>query len=87
MNGEPASIDERMQLIIEELQRGGITLEQAARAFDEKYVHLALKASKGNITQAALRLGLHRNTILNRLRENDDLRVKPKRRVFGRGRW
>jgi DNA-binding NtrC family response regulator len=79
-------IDTRMQQIIAELQDGGITLEEATKAFSDKYVHVALRKTKGNVTHAARMLRVHRNTINYRLSVNEALRVKPKKRVYGRGR-
>jgi DNA-binding NtrC family response regulator len=62
------TIDTQLQRIIEQLQDAGITLEQAAEAFEEKYVDTALRDTKGNVTRAARRIGVHRNTIHNMLR-------------------
>lgn len=83
------TIEERMTQLVEDLQREGMTLQDAADTFDALYVRAALEACKGNISRAAQRIGLHRNTILNRLRENESLRVKPKlvRRLVGFDRW
>lgn len=77
------TIDERLSLIIDELQTGGITLEEAADAFDAKYITAALKRCGGNITRASRLLGVHRNTVQSRLRENEALRTKPRKRIYG----
>jgi transposase-like protein len=62
------SIDDRLNAIIRELIGNGITLEQAVEAFEGKYIVAAMTASKGNVTQASRKLGVHRNTLHNKLR-------------------
>ncbi len=62
------SIDDRLNQIIRELIGNGITLEQAVEAFEGKYIVAAMSASRGNVTQASKALGVHRNTLHNKLR-------------------
>ena len=62
------SIDDRLNAIIRELIGNGITLAQAVEAFEGKYIVAAMTASKGNVTQASRKLGVHRNTLHNKLR-------------------
>lgn len=62
------TIDERLTTIIEELIQNGITFEQATEAFEKKFIRTGIVRSRGNITRAALLLGVHRNTLHNRLR-------------------
>ena len=63
------SIDERLVLIINELQSVGITLEEAEGQFRAKYIAAALKRTKGNVTRAARAIGVHRNTLHNNMAE------------------
>lgn len=63
-----SSIDDRLNLIIRELIANGITLEQAVEAFESKYIVSAMAANKGNVTRASKALGVHRNTLHNKLR-------------------
>ena len=63
----------------------GITLAQAVEAFEGKYIVAAMTASKGNVTQASRKLGVHRNTLHNKLRTQTMLNgfaesVRPVRR-------
>ena len=79
------SIDDRLNAIIRELIGNGITLEQAVEAFEGKYIVAAMTASKGNVTQASRKLGVHRNTLHNKLRTQTMLNgfaesVRPVRR-------
>lgn len=79
------SIDDRLNAIIRELIGNGITLAQAVEAFEGKYIVAAMTASKGNVTQASKKLGVHRNTLHNKLRTQTMLNgfaesVRPVRR-------
>src|SRR5258706_13448336 len=79
------SIDDRLNQIIRELIGNGITLEQAVEAFEGKYIVAAMSASRGNVTQASKALGVHRNTLHNKLRSQTMLNgfaesIRPVRR-------
>ena len=79
------SIDDRLNAIIRELIGNGITLEQAVEAFEGKYIVAAMTASRGNVTQASNKLGVHRNTLHNKLRSQTMLNgfadsIRPQRR-------
>ncbi len=79
------SIDDRLNAIIRELIGNGITLEQAVEAFEGKYIVAARTASRGNVTQASKKLGVHRNTLHNKLRSQTMLNgfaesIRPARR-------
>lgn len=79
------SIDDRLNQIIRELIGNGITLEQAVEAFEGKYIKAAMSVSRGNVTQASRALGVHRNTLHNKLRSQTMLNglaasVRPERR-------
>ena len=80
-----SSIDDRLNQIIRELIGNGITLEQAVEAFEGKYIVAAMSASRGNVTQASKALGVHRNTLHNKLRTQTMLNgfaesIRPSRR-------
>ncbi|HVT43125.1 MAG TPA: helix-turn-helix domain-containing protein [Thermoanaerobaculia bacterium] len=62
------NIDDRLSQIIRELIGSGITLDQAMEAFEGKYIVAAMAANRGNITRASRALGVHRNTLHNKLR-------------------
>lgn len=68
-----SSIDDRLTQIIRELISNGITLEQAVEAFECKYIGVAMVENQGNVTRASLLLGVHRNTIHNKLRSQSRL--------------
>lgn len=68
-----SSIDDRLTQIIRELISNGITLEQAVEAFESKYIGVAMAENQGNVTRASQLLGVHRNTIHNKLRTQSRL--------------
>lgn len=67
------SIDDRLNHIIGELIGSGITLEQALDVFEAKYIAAAMHASDGNVTRASRTLGVHRNTLHNKLRTQNSV--------------
>ncbi|MGA7617555.1 MAG: helix-turn-helix domain-containing protein [Thermoanaerobaculia bacterium] len=81
-----STIDDRLNQIISELIGSGITLEQAVEAFEGRYIAAAMHASRGNITRASRALGVHRNTLHNKLRSRSILNgyvaeIRPKKRA------
>ena len=62
------NIYNRLNDIIDELVDSGITLEQALEVFEEKYIATAMAVQDGNVTRASRILGIHRNTLHNKLR-------------------
>lgn len=64
------TIDQRLTEIVDELVSSGITLEQAVLAFEAKYISVAMERTEGNVTQASRVLGIHRNTLHNKLRSD-----------------
>lgn len=59
--------------IVDELVTRGVPLALARREFEKLYVSSALAAHDGNIGRAADALGVHRNTLRNKVQ---DLGVK-----------
>ncbi len=81
-----STIDDRLNQIIDELIASGITLEQAVEAFEAKYIVAAMKENRGNVTKASFALGVHRNTLHNKLRNQAMLSgyvasIRPRRRT------
>jgi hypothetical protein len=62
------TIDAQLGVICAELLDNGITLAQARDAVEAKYIALALLKARGNKTRAGSLLGVHRNTLHNKLR-------------------
>lgn len=82
-----SSIDDRLNQIIRELIGNGITLDQAVEAFEGKYIVAAMDANRGNVTRASRALGVHRNTLHNKLRSGGSMisgyvaTMRPRRRA------
>lgn len=83
-----SSIDDRLNQIIRELIGNGITLEQAVEAFEGRYIVAAMDANRGNVTRASKALGVHRNTLHNKLRSKTSMMtgyvatLRPRRRTL-----
>lgn len=82
-----STIDDRLNQIIRELIGNGITLEQAVEAFEGRYIVAAMDANRGNVTRASKALGVHRNTLHNKLRSKNGMMtgyvatLRPRRRI------
>lgn len=50
-------------------QKGQPSLRQATQNFEKQYIQSVLEAAQGNKTEAARRLGIHRNTLLTKTKE------------------
>ena len=61
------NLNGRLHLIVDELVRRGVTLEQARREFERQFIVASLKASHGNFCRSAKSLGVHRNTLRNKV--------------------
>lgn len=57
--------------LVGELVARGVPLEQARRQFERQYVLSALDEHDGNLTRAAEALGIHRNTLRNKISAED----------------
>jgi DNA-binding NtrC family response regulator len=53
--------------IADELVRHGIPLEQARREFERQFIVAALRSHDGNLSQSAQSIGVHRNTLRNKV--------------------
>jgi DNA-binding NtrC family response regulator len=58
-----------MDRLVEELVQRRIRLRQAVSEFERKFISLVLKENSGNCTRAARQLGIHRNTLLNKMQK------------------
>jgi len=53
--------------IVDELVRNGLTLDQARREFERQFIVAALKSNEGNLSRSARSIGVHRNTLRNKV--------------------
>lgn len=61
------NLNGRLYLIVDELVRRGVTLEQARREFEKQFIVASLKSNRGNFCRSARSLGVHRNTLRNKV--------------------
>jgi DNA-binding NtrC family response regulator len=61
------NLNGRLYLIVDELVRRGVTLEQARREFEKQFIVASLKSNRGNFCRSAKSLGVHRNTLRNKV--------------------
>ena len=61
------NLNGRLGQIVDELVRRGVTLDQARREFEKQYIVATLKTNDGNLSRSAQSLGVHRNTLRNKV--------------------
>ena len=61
------NLKDGLTLIVDELVRQGVTLQQARQEFERQFITASLRSSGGNLCQSARRLGVHRNTLRNKV--------------------
>ena len=65
---EKLSIHKKMEIIIKEIVDKELLFRDAMREFEKIYIETASKKYSGNMTKIAKALGIHRNTLNNRVR-------------------
>ena len=61
------TLNGRLYQIVDELVRRGVTLEQARREVEKQFIVASLKSNQGNVCRSANSLGVHRNTLRNKV--------------------
>ncbi|PYQ65714.1 MAG: hypothetical protein DMF53_04815 [Acidobacteria bacterium] len=61
------NLNGRLYQIVDELVCRGVTLEQARREFERQFIVASLKSNRGNFCRSARSLGVHRNTLRNKV--------------------
>ncbi len=61
------SLNGRLFNIVDELVRRGVTLDQARKEFERQFIVASLKSNSGNFCRSARSLGVHRNTLRNKV--------------------
>jgi Fis family transcriptional regulator, factor for inversion stimulation protein len=67
LGGAHVNLDSQLQQVIDELLSHGISLDLAKKEFEKKYIVGAVRRSSGNFGRAASSLGIHRNTLRNKV--------------------
>lgn len=65
MSGE--NLNGRLTDLVGELVDRGLTLEQARNEFEKQFILASLRSTNGNLSRAAIGLGVHRNTLRNKV--------------------
>ena len=63
------SLKEKFDGLVNHLLRGNIFLEEAIEILEREMIRLALDRADGNQCAAARQLGIHRNTLLAKIRK------------------
>jgi DNA-binding NtrC family response regulator len=61
------SLNGHLCRLVGELVKQGISLQQASREFERQYLLAALRAHAGSLSRSATALGVHRNTLRNKM--------------------
>jgi DNA-binding NtrC family response regulator len=62
-------IRDQLEKLVAELLDKGVLYDDARREFEKLFITRALQRSEGNVGEAAVMLGLHRNTIARKVSE------------------
>ena len=61
------NLKEGLTPIVDELVRRGISLQQARQEFERQFISASLRSNGGNLCRSARSLGVHRNTLRNKV--------------------
>ena len=86
MSGE--SLNGQLGRLVSELVRRGLTLEQARNEFEKQFILASLRSQGGNFSKSAKFLGVHRNTLRNKITnlgmsDSDFAEARPAKRRRG----
>jgi DNA-binding NtrC family response regulator len=89
LSGE--SLNGQLTKLVSELVRKGVTLEQARNEFEKQFILASLRSQGGNFSKSAKFLGVHRNTLRNKITtlgmsDSDFAEARPARRRRGGAR-
>lgn len=62
-----ATLNGKLHQLVDELVTRGLTLEQARREFEKQFIVASLRSNEGNFCRSARSLGVHRNTLRNKV--------------------
>ena len=62
-----SNFNSRLRELIADLVQSGLTLEQAREEFERQYIAASIQMHDGNLGRTARALGIHRNTLRNKL--------------------
>ena len=59
----------RLENLVEEMIDRNVRFEDALREFEKCFISKVMERNRGNLSKTAKELGIHRNTLSNRIRE------------------
>jgi DNA-binding NtrC family response regulator len=65
--GTKQNLNGRLSQIVDELVLQGVTLEQARQEFERQFIVASLRSNDWNFCRSARSLGVHRNTLRNKV--------------------
>ena len=65
--GNKQTLNGRLHQIVDELVHQGVTLEQARQEFERQFIMASLRSNDWNFCRSARHLGVHRNTLRNKV--------------------
>ena len=68
---------EQLERLIDEMVTKGVRYEDAHREFEKRFITRVVHGCDGNLSRAADRLGVHRNTLSRKIQ---DLKIRGLRR-------
>jgi DNA-binding NtrC family response regulator len=63
-------VHQQLDRLIEEMVQKGITLPEASREFERRFISRVLSTADGNLSRAAGLLKIHRNTLSRKIAEH-----------------
>ena len=62
-----------LEQALRQLERGGaFNLDETLKAWERGYIEAALRLTRGNVSQAAKLLGIHRTTLYSRMNSGEE---------------
>lgn len=69
----PDALGDQLDSLVNHLVCKGVTLTQARQIFERQFILASLRLNQGNFNRSANHLGIHRNTLRNKV---DTLRIR-----------
>ncbi len=63
----PTNLNGRLAKLVNELVSQGLTLEEARQEFERQFIMASLRSNDWNLCRSARCLGVHRNTLRNKV--------------------
>lgn len=61
------NLKDDLSLLVDDLVDRGMTLEQAREQFERQFIVTCIRSNRGNLSRSADALGVHRNTLRNKV--------------------